>query len=193
MRRIIRVAAPAVGAGVDAVEEAVLGIGDGEIQAEQLGAFAQVDDAAVRGKIAADVGHPAVAEIEAAGDPLLGGGRGRSGLLISLRRRRGRLGRLRLLVRLRGRRLAVCLTVAPLAWPAPPALAQTPQSKSGMPVGISFEQVPVHIGTMHLLVAERAVLEPRAAQIVQCRRHRAQRAVGGGVGTGRLEWHSRQT
>ena len=73
----VGIAAPAVAARVDAVEEPLLGVLDGEVEAEKLGAFAQVDDAAVLLEIAADVGQPAVAEIDAAGEPVLGGGRRR--------------------------------------------------------------------------------------------------------------------
>ena len=75
----VGIAAPAVSARIDAVEEALFGVLDGEIDAEQLGPFAQVDDAAVLLEVAVDVGEPAIAEIDTAGEPALGGGRGRFG------------------------------------------------------------------------------------------------------------------
>ena len=53
---------------------------------EQLGSFAQVDDAAVVWKAAAHVGHPAVAEIDAAGEPLFGWRAPASGLLVGFGR-----------------------------------------------------------------------------------------------------------
>jgi hypothetical protein len=95
--RIVRVAPPGVGAGVDAVEQAVFRVGDGEIQTGELGSGAQVDDAAVGGKVAR-LTHPAVPEIHAAGNPLsVRGRRRRSGFL-----RSRRLGRLGLIVHLGG-------------------------------------------------------------------------------------------
>src|ERR1035441_9302176 len=51
-----------------------------------------------------------------------------------------------------------------------------------MPVGFSFGECPIRIGTMHLLVAEGAVLEPRVAQIVDGRPDRPQCRVGRGIG-----------
>src|ERR1039458_5598307 len=51
-----------------------------------------------------------------------------------------------------------------------------------MPVGFSFGECPIRIGTMHLLVAEGAVLEPWVAQIVDGRAHRPQCRVGRGIG-----------
>src|ERR1039458_10062514 len=51
-----------------------------------------------------------------------------------------------------------------------------------MPVGFSFGECPIRIGTMHLLVAEGAVLEPRVAQIVDGRSDRPQCRVGRGIG-----------
>src|ERR1035437_9996468 len=52
-----------------------------------------------------------------------------------------------------------------------------------MPVGISFCECPIRIGTMHLLVAESAVLEARTAQIMNRRTYGAQCRVGRGT------WH----
>ena len=44
-----------------------LGSCDGEVEAEELRAFAEIDDAAVLLEVAADVGDPAIAEIDVAG------------------------------------------------------------------------------------------------------------------------------
>ncbi len=88
----VGIAAPAVSARIDAVEETLLGVLDGEIDAEQLGAFAQIDDAAVLLEVAIDVGEEAIAEIEAAGEPALRSGRGRCGGLGIGRLGIGRLG-----------------------------------------------------------------------------------------------------
>src|ERR1035437_996237 len=52
-----------------------------------------------------------------------------------------------------------------------------------MPVGISFGERPIRIGTMHLLVTESAVLEARTAQIMDRRTDRSQCRVG------RWTWH----
>ena len=65
MHGVVRIAAPVIGAHVEVIEEALLGIDDGEIQAQQAGALAQVDDAAINVVVAADAGE-AVAEIDRA-------------------------------------------------------------------------------------------------------------------------------
>ena len=99
--RGVGVAAKAVGAQIEPVEETLLGVLDCEIQAEEFGALAQVYDAAVFGEIAANIGEPAIAEIDVSGEPLLGGRRGGFGLGLGLRfGLRGRLGGLG--IRLRG-------------------------------------------------------------------------------------------
>src|SRR5690349_5932912 len=71
-------------------------------------------------------------------------------------------------------------------WQPAPAAAQRPAPSKSEPVGISFEQVPVHVGTMHLLVANGAVLEARASQIMQCRRHGTQCAIDGRAGSRKI-------
>src|SRR5215472_18142084 len=43
-----------------------------------------------------------------------------------------------------------------------------------MPEEFSFQEVPVDVRAMHLLMTESAVLESRAAQVMECRRHRSQ-------------------
>src|ERR1019366_2002649 len=50
-----------------------------------------------------------------------------------------------------------------------------------MPVGFSFGECPIRIGTMHLLVTESAVLEPRTKQIMERRAHRSQCRAGRGI------------
>jgi hypothetical protein len=65
---VIGIAAPVVGAHVEAVEEALLGIDDGEIQAQQAGTLAQIHHAAIVVVVAADAGE-AIAEVDAAGNP----------------------------------------------------------------------------------------------------------------------------
>jgi hypothetical protein len=75
---VIGIAAPVVGAHVQAVEEAFFGIDDDEIQAQEAGTLAQIDYAAIDVVVAAGAGE-AVAEVHAAGNPLLGGGGGGGG------------------------------------------------------------------------------------------------------------------
>ena len=53
-------------------------------------------------------------------------------------------------------------------------------------MAISFEEVPVHVGTMHLLMTKRAVLKTGAPQIVQRRGYGSERSVGGRCGTGQV-------
>src|SRR4051794_37457991 len=96
----VRIASPSVPVGVDAVEQAVLGVGDGEIDARQFRPVAEIYKAAIRGFAAANVSHPAIPEIETAREPLLAGRRWGLGLL--LRFGRSGFGGLRLLLRFRG-------------------------------------------------------------------------------------------
>ncbi len=70
---VVGIAAPVVGAHVQAVEEALLGIDDREIQAQQTGTLAQIHHAAIDVVVAADAGE-AIAQVDAAGNPRLGGG-----------------------------------------------------------------------------------------------------------------------
>src|SRR5262249_4876326 len=66
------ITAPAETLRVDAIEVMFLRILEAEIPAEQFRTFAQVDDAAVRLEIAAHAGEKAVAEIDVAGNALIG-------------------------------------------------------------------------------------------------------------------------
>src|ERR1017187_10098882 len=72
VQRVVGIAAPVVGAHVQAVEEALLRIDDGEIQAQQSGTLTQIDHAAIDVVAAADAGK-AEAEVDGASDPRLGG------------------------------------------------------------------------------------------------------------------------
>ena len=89
----VGIAAPSIGARIQAVEEALLGVLNGKIQAGQLGTLSQVDHAAVSLEIAG-VGDPAVPEIEAAGKPTFGRRRRqrRFDLLFGFHGSRGGLG-----------------------------------------------------------------------------------------------------
>ncbi len=76
MDGLVRLVAPTVGAHSDLVEGAMLGIGEGEVGAQQLRSRAEIHDAAVGVEAAADAGAPAIAEIDRAGEPGFGRGHG---------------------------------------------------------------------------------------------------------------------
>src|SRR5262249_25594712 len=81
VRCCVRLAAPTHAARVQVVEDALLWVADGEIEAEQLWPLAQVDDTAVLLEVAGVIDDPPVAKIDITRQPLLGGGDGRgSGL-----------------------------------------------------------------------------------------------------------------
>src|SRR5579864_773568 len=69
MEGFIRLVAPGIGADVDAIEQAMLGIGDGEVGTEKLGAGAEIDEAAGGVGVAGDIGAPAIPQIDGAAEP----------------------------------------------------------------------------------------------------------------------------
>ena len=56
--------APGVGADLNRIEPAMLGIGQREVRAQELGPGAQIDDAAIGVQAAPDAGVPTVAEVD---------------------------------------------------------------------------------------------------------------------------------
>ncbi len=138
----------------------------------QFRAGAQVHDAAVGVEASADAGLPAIAQIDGAGEPIVGPkepakrtSRGRS------RRPSRELPRSRALRGGCGSRGGCCATQAAL---------RTAASRRQTRTGLSSQEVPVHVTSVNLLVADRAVLKARRSQIVEGGRHHSHRRMGRG-------------